>query len=161
MMATNGARAETMDPYHDLFDRYVKELKRARDQALDWWDSLLANEKAKTDSPELAERMVRFRWPCGPVSHPRVIAVFRKYFLLCEELNEKLLEEQEKRGAQEAIVIPELAWGVEDEETEELLIEVPRFILIERVKIFDQPLGEFINDLVFVPIGADDRGETV
>ncbi len=46
--------------------------------------------------------------------------------------------------------------GDDDEGTIE-----PRYILIERLEESDKVLGEFINHLVFSPIGVDDEGKTV
>jgi hypothetical protein len=150
-----------MNPYDELFQQYVAELRAAREEVLAWWESLLSDEARKTGDGETAERAVRARWPCGPVSHPRVIAVFRKYFIRCDEINEKINEEWDS-GDAERVQFGEwdTGWGVEDEDVAEPAVAEPRFVLIERVEAEDQVLGQFVNNLVFVPIGIDPEGRT-
>lgn len=149
-----------MSRYDKLFREYVEELKEARDEALAWWDSLLALEAGPSGDRKKAESAVRPRWPCGPVSHPRVIGVYRKYFLLCEELNNEIRDRWE---SQEDMTQPgggsDETWGVDDKE-EEGVVE-PRFILMEKVTKEDAELGRFINTLLFSPIGTNEKGETV
>jgi hypothetical protein len=66
--------------YKEIFSAYVADLRLARDEAIKWWLEL----KRRVDStPETdpKEALVRPRWPAGPCSHPRVLAVYRQYYL--------------------------------------------------------------------------------
>lgn len=103
-----------MNAHQQLFGRYVDELANARTAANAWWSSTLRREtKAGASDDEALER-VRARWPAGPTSYPRVIAVVRKYFLLCEALNRTLPEP----GSEDALRLDadaeESEWGVDE-----------------------------------------------
>ena len=73
-----------MPDYDAVLRDYVEEMRGAREKALAWWEALLAKEAAQPPGgpPGLP---VDLRWPAGPASHPAVIAVYRKYFLLVDE----------------------------------------------------------------------------
>jgi hypothetical protein len=88
-----------MNAHQQLFNRYVEELATARSAANAWWSGTLRRETRAGASDDEALERVRARWPAGPTSHPRVIAVVRKYFLLCEELNRTLPEPGSGDGA--------------------------------------------------------------
>ena len=136
-------------PYEELLKKYVDELRGARDAALVWWNDLLA--AADPNDPAAANAQVRPRWPAGPVSYPRVLAVYRKYYLACESLNEQresAREDKEPAG-----------WGELDEDTGPPIVQ-PRALLLESVEAVDPDLSRFINGLPFAPIGTDDEGRT-
>ena len=157
--------------HQELFSQYIVELREARSFALAWFDELLAREAEKAGSKKAAEDAVRQRWPCGPSSHPRVIAVVRKYFIACERLN-SAIEAREDEGAESAKESTEEDWGTDDEDSddeetesddeshddfwdEEGSIDPPIFLgdlLCGR----DDELAEFVAQLVFSPIGEED-----
>ena len=139
-----------MPTHSELFDSYVEELRKARDEALEWWQDLLDSEA--TD-PDTSTTQVRLRWPAGPVSYPRVLAVYRKYYLECVTLNDRILSDQD--GAQPT----QAGWGEEDEESDERTIP-PRALLTDDLAGADPELHEFMGSLVFSPIGTDDQGNT-
>ena len=150
------------DPYEALVAEYVDELKLARGEAEAWWSALQSAVGGEGASAERERRKLSLRWPCGPVSHPRVLGVFRKYFLRCDAMNEELRNASaELAAAREREPITESDWGRPDEELDEPRLLEPRFVLIERVGTLDADLGDFINGLVFVPVGMDAQGEAV
>lgn len=152
-----------MSRYDKLFDEYFEELIDARKEVSTWWNSLFDAEIENSGDYKRAESIIRPRWPCGPASHPRIIAIYRKYFLLCEELNSTVTskweaEEELNHNTDDG----EDLWGADDiDENEEDGIVEPRFILIERLEAEDKDLGEYINALVFSPIGINEQGELV
>ena len=121
---------------------------------LTWWSGLLAD--AATDGDlAAAERAVRPRWPAGPVSHPRVIAVYRYYFLMIDALN----EQRDAARAAPPENNGDTGWGEEDEETEDGVLE-PRFILLDNLESKDPEIAEFMSKFVFSPIGANPDDDT-
>lgn len=147
-----------MDLYAKLFEEYVIELEEAREDAIKWWNKVIQIEGEILGDRNKAEFFVRWRWPLGPTSHPRVIAVFRKYYLAIEDINRELLEKEEQ--GEFTFKLPEEGmWGINDEMAEQdSLIQHPRTILFERLEEAAEPLARFMDSLVFIPIGADSDG---
>lgn len=133
-----------MKEHTALFEAYVSELRAARELADGWWSSLQASD---------AERPER-RWPFGAASHPWVIAVYRKYYLACEELNQQLAESVPSRRAR---AVAESDWGRDDDEPEVTQVP-PRTLVVEQLEregLTD--LHELVLMLPFVPIGLKNQ----
>ena len=149
-----------MAGYDAVLRDYVAEMRVAREKALAWWEALLAKEAAlpPAQRPGLP---VDLRWPAGPASHPAVIAVYRKYFLLVDELNERgegPAEEPEADAFES-----ESSWGEEDDEAGEpadATVE-PRPLLLDNVVKVDEEVHAFVQMLVFNPVGTDPSGRYV
>lgn len=147
-----------MPDYQAVLRDYVAEMRAARERALAWWQALLAKEAARSKSrPGLP---VDLRWPAGPASHPAVIAVYRKYFLLVDELNERT-EESPDEGEGDAFD-SESSWGEDDEagDPTDVTIE-PRPLLLDNVAQVDEEIHQFVQMLVFNPVGMDPSGRFV
>lgn len=145
-----------MNPrYAPLLDAYTTELRGARKRALAWWQGLLKAETALVGDKAKAELRVRERWPFGPTSHPYVIAVYRKYFIAAEQINEQIERETPMR-LERAARVDEDDWGVKDPEAlgEEEIIDPPT-LLIDVLGERDEELGTFLTFLVFSPIGEE------
>jgi hypothetical protein len=145
-----------MSIYDDIVDDYLEDLRAARAEVLTWWDALLADAAPDGDLAS-AERVVRPRWPAGPVSHPRVIGVYRYYYLMLDALNE------ERQAALEASAEPDAleheGWGEEDEHDGDGIVE-PRFLLLDNLESKDPELAQFMSRFVFGAIGANPDDET-
>ena len=90
----------------------------------------------------------------------RVIGVFRKYYLLCDSMNEALRDKWEASHNQKKREVDgDLAWGQDDEKKGEEGTQEPYFLLVERLELEDKELGKFIGGLLFIPIGIDDEGK--
>lgn len=148
-----------MDLYANLLDQYVVELRAAHAEALTWWERLLDQEVARTGDRLHAEKIVRLRWPMGPTAYPRVIAVFRKYFLACAEINNEFWEATENIG-DNVLPLDDSLWGVEDDD-DESPIEQPRVVLFERLEDVDETLARFMDSMVFIPVGGDGDGRLI
>ena len=148
------------DPYEQLFEHYVDDLRLARVDAQAWWDSMVASERAASRGRYETARVIHTRWPCGPASHPRVIAVFRKYFLMCEEINADIRKSWRERE-NESEICNDDEWGAESPSDELERIEEPRFILFDRLRTYDEELGKFAINLVFIPIGMNAAAKIV
>lgn len=147
---------------HDkLFESYVTELREIIEAAEDWWDALIAAESERTQGRDSAEAALRERWPFGPTSHPWVIATYRKYYLLCEQLNK---DSERTEPEEKPIGVSEDDWGTEDEEEEEGEGQGPvnpRDFLVDWLSGGEtEDLYEVMLHMVFVPIGIKD-GECV
>jgi hypothetical protein len=156
-----------MSDYKELFDAYVVEMRQTRAVALAWWQALLLVETQSGADASAAQEAVDRRWPLGPVSHPFVIAVFRKYALECQRLNDLAEEEGEDDDGDEDDLdeSDEADWGSEDadEEDEQADLETleapvePRELLIEMLPNRVEDLAEFMADFVFTPLGLDKK----
>jgi hypothetical protein len=157
-----------MDQYDEVFGKYVKELTTARATAQEWWQALMAAETQRARSAEGAERAVRPRWPMGPVSHPFVIAVYRKYYLEIEKFNEEIFERWEADETEEEFEEDETDWGEEDEdegdegdeeddeEGDDESTSEPSDLLFERLEDEQPEMAEFLRPLMSAePIGFD------
>ena len=131
-----------MDEYQALLERYLKDLRLARDAALAWWDDLLVRELAIVGNRAEAMFRIQMRWPCGPASHPRVIAVFRQYYLECEAIEVVPVQ---------VVTDPhdESAWGVEDEavDNDGGVSYEPCQLLLESLVGIDGALHKFMKTL--------------
>ncbi len=143
-----------MSVYDPIFDAYLDELRQAHEQVMQWWQALLKQASPSGDL-DTAERVARPRWPAGPTSHPRIIAVYRKYYIQCEHLNEQ------RRAALDLPApvpqSPDEGWG-ESQPEREGIIE-PAHLLIDNLDSRAPDLFAFMEHLVFQPIGTNYEGE--
>lgn len=138
-----------MRQHDELFEAYVAALREAKQSAETWWDELLDEQSKAAEDSRSAEETVRKRWPFGPASHPWVIAVFREYYLRCEELN----NEAEAAALEDAGgPSSEGNWGSEGEHTQTTI--PPRVLVIEQLANDEtEDLYDFVLNVRFVPIG--------
>src|SRR5262245_61810081 len=80
-----------MTRHEELLEQYARELNNTKELVERWWVDLDARETQDVGSPDLARGGWSASWPAGPASHPRVLAVVRKYWLACEALNKVIL----------------------------------------------------------------------
>ncbi|NVJ20715.1 hypothetical protein HUW62_05740 [Myxococcus sp. AM011] len=138
-----------MSPYDSLFRDYLEELRPARDEAVRWWDSLIQSEGK---DPESAYTQVRLRWPAGPASYPRIITIYRKYYLACVVLNE------EREAARASPSRPSAGWGEDDEDDDVPAFVPPVRLLLDGIEPADPELSRFMEAFVFSPMGLDVNG---
>jgi hypothetical protein len=149
--------------YQELFDQYVDELSKAKKAAESWWRRLVAAQAATGVPKAQAEERIRERWPMGPTSHPRVLAIYRKYFIACEQLNAIVADEFQRKLLDEDAHDVD-GWGVEEARKEddgsdgdwgaESVMDPPMF-LIDSLAGRRDDLGDFMMFLVFAPIGEE------
>jgi hypothetical protein len=128
-------------PHEELFAKYCDDLQEAKTATLEWWSSLLKREEQVVGDHQQALANVQRRWPRGPVTHPFVVAVVRKYYFACEALNEEM--EKKAGGGEPDHVYPHyfVTELLMDGEHDELL--------------------EFIAPLPYLPIGLDQESHFV
>ena len=159
-----------------LFAQYLEELKTVKTFVELWWDNLIAIEPKNAGDHDDAALEVGRRWRAGPVSHPRVIALIRKYYFECERLNEEMSEApEEDLEADEPHHLPgeedydEDEDENEDEEDDEEGDEGddegpinPSLFLGEfLVNPKTEDLAFFMSKLTYWPIGMDLEGNLV
>ena len=144
-----------MKEHDKLLEAYVAELRQSKAAAEAWWESLVAQEMARQSDRGAAEAAVQRRWPFGPVSHPWVIATYRKYYLECEQLNKKAAKPADGDASPGGS-----GWGVEVEAEDEGPI-LPRVFVVDLLSGEETgDLYEFILSMKYVPIGME-HGEPV
>jgi len=150
-----------MNPYKHLFKSYIADLKVAKNFADAWWDSLLACEEQRLKecgSTDKSLDRLNQRWPFGPSSHPRVVAVYRKYYRACTALTNELDAREEDEIDNN--VENENDWGEDDQYEYEYntitTISTGTF-MIEYLCDESDELAEFILNMVFIPIETTDE----
>ncbi len=135
------------DAIDDIQAGYIEALRSIAPSIRDWWSGLLERE---------GEDAVWLRWPTGPSSHPRVLAIFREYYFRIENLNRHIRSTFRDDGPDD----PESFWGREE------LGDAAAFERHVDRLIFDlQALAPDVADLAdgicFVPVGTDQAEEPV
>lgn len=145
--------AGSMQEYHDIQNAYIGELDAALDMLNDWWDRAGENTglAEKTGLPR------NRRWPTGRAGYPRVIAIFRKYFLQVDELND--WNQIAFDGFDSKATEEELWSGPVEEPT--LFHRNPRDLLIFDLRDIRHDLFEIMQGMVFVPIGLNHNKDRV
>jgi hypothetical protein len=108
------------EPYRKLYAKYRKDVGKALDDAVAWWDGrteVFEEELGDTKRARLANWQ---EFPAGPVSDPYTVAVIRKTWLACHALNART----EARVAPEVLL---LQWVIDggDMVTAEMLSAMP------------------------------------
>jgi hypothetical protein len=132
-----------------------------------WWTDLVMSELSQAgDLGEVDKRLMR-RWPNGPASHPRVLAVVRKYWLACDALNEVIAgetypDEAEPGPEPEYVLAPEAGPEEdtkqpeeEDEDSEEDEVDPHIFVLEWLIDDDHDDLAGFLTSLTYWPVGLD------
>jgi hypothetical protein len=137
----------------ELRTAYALELREAKDAAERWWERL--QERYRHTPGHLRPEEL---WPLGPVSHPGVIAVYRKYFFKCVELNQHGLIRAETVAPAEPT---EADWGLDDAAKAPAGTVEPKTFVLDLLSGGDtHDLYEFLLSLAFIPIGRK-SGELV
>jgi hypothetical protein len=119
-----------------LFRQYVKALTAAKEDAEDWWESLIETEEERVGDREQAEENVNDRRPTGPMSLGATDAVVREYWLKCDALNQRTGNPEERVPPEDFL----LRWLVDNGRDE---------------------LAEFLASMPYWPIGMDEEGNWV
>jgi hypothetical protein len=131
----------------------------ARTDALRWWNDLVGKEAVAGTDRQIAEHRCRMRWPMGPASHPRIIAVYRIYFFEISHINENFALEYESSPDGDQFPDSSL-WEnkVKSNSEEQLYIRDPTELLYNSLEEIDEDLFSFMKSFVFLPIGMDTAG---
>lgn len=119
-------------PHDQLFASFVKDLRLVVDQARAEWRSAVEQKTREGLSVEAAQAEVRKRFRYLG-AHPRVIAVFRQYFLACDQLNK----------------------------SQNISFEYPIIFTGERLMGSHGDLWEVLADLPYLPVGTDEQDRWV
>lgn len=117
--------------YEALFEDYLRELKRARDDALRREEGRFKTWTERLGSEARAREKINQQSPA--CTSPRVIAVVRKYWLLCIHLNQKYPSQS---------------------------VDPPEF-LVNWVRFRSPEIAKFVSELPYWPMGKDEEGNWV
>ncbi len=132
---TGPSRGVWTQPYRDLFEQYVRDLRGAKRYADDWWQAVVATEQSRAPDRPTALHILSQRFPLGPVGNLHVVGVVRQYWLTCASMNDQRLESERVPPAE--------------------------FVLGHLVGNADEDLAEFLAGLPYWPIGMDADGNWV
>lgn len=135
------------DSIDDIQSRYIAELRTLLPALELWWNDLLDRDA----------NLAWGRWPTGYSGHPRVLAIFRKYYFEIESLNEDRASNWEE---DEEVVEGEELWGEEDD-SDDLEFENQAEWLIINIPDEAPDLEEVVNGLCFLPIGMESDEDPV
>lgn len=154
-----------MSLHETLLKNYVAELASAHARAMTWWEALLKAALQRTGSAALARQEVRGRWPDGPASHPCVLAVVRKYWLLCDALNREHESAERVRESENVTFVlrPDEdpyagEAGYDAQERPITHVDCHVFMLEWLLDDENEALGAFLSSLSYWPIGVDAHG---
>ncbi|AZO16728.1 MULTISPECIES: hypothetical protein [unclassified Mesorhizobium] len=134
-------------------DSYIAELRAAIPDVKKWWKAQLKKNEEKSYPGGLTVDFAT-RWPTELGAHPRLIAIFRKYFLLAEELNLEL-EEQGRKYVEDE---PGELWGRDvPPPTREQVIPID--LLVNDLEDENDDLYEVMETMFFIPIGVGKDGD--
>jgi hypothetical protein len=149
--------------YRQIFVDYVKELRAVGVEVSRWWSGLVTETVAEVGDPIVAATELLRRWPVGPVAHPRVLAIVRKYYLACEQLNKEIYATWTSNPAE---TYPH---RLADENDQEEIDENPEDLPLNPVFLVGEALftpgtkklATDIGRLTYWPIGMDEKGNRV
>jgi hypothetical protein len=157
-----------MNDYEQIFDAYVAEMRQAQVAAQLWWETLLVREQQRNRSTAAAEEALEARWPLGAVSHPFVIAAFRKWALEVQRLNDDAEGGAATHDDQDDHDDGSDSVDQDDQDDDAVpclaMLEgpvEPRELLIEMLAGRADDLADFLADFVFTPLGLDKRDRWV
>ena len=122
--------------HRELFDRYLSDLRLAKQQAEEWWDGRITvlMECTRVDRNQVVKEY-KAKNPVEPVNFTRVIGAIRRFWLECTTLNNKV--KASERVPPEQFILGWLMDGTHDD------------------------LAGFLSGLTYWPIGLDQEGNWV
>lgn len=72
--------------YKEIQARYLAEMRTILPAVMAWWKAHAVRDPSELVG-SVPQNDFEARWPAGPTAHPRVLHVFRKYFLEIDTLN--------------------------------------------------------------------------
>lgn len=135
-----------MDPrYEDIQSRYLAEMRQILPEIMAWWKANGVRDATDITTPPSND--FEKRWPAGPTAHPRVLHIFREYFLEIDELN----VENEDREPPKDTAAKESEWGTDEDE--EADFQLPIDLLVDDLSDTAPDVYGLVKAMVFVPIG--------
>jgi hypothetical protein len=131
--------------YSSIVDRYLAEMRAIRPSIIAWWDAHAVRPVEELEFSSAQNDFER-RWPAGPTAHPRVIEIFRRYFLEIDHLNLEI-EAQDDEGR----TAVESDWGLGADEDDPF--QLPIDLLVDDLQSTAPDVYQLVKGMVFVPIG--------
>jgi hypothetical protein len=146
--------------YEALRSQYIHELRVAKSDVNDWWAALVERTLQLTNHNKIeAARELRRRWPVGPAAHPRILAIVRKYFLACDQLNQVIDKEQNDDLHQ--LVPHRLATFTEQEQEPDQTVSPGILVGESLLTPATDDLAKIVGQLTYWPVGVDEQGAYV
>jgi hypothetical protein len=142
-----------MRSFEEIQQAYIHELRLLQPELMEWWKTLAGIKKLGDPVP--AE--VSNRWPTGYSGHPRVLAVFRNYYLEIDDLNHDALQAAGEPPPEKP---PEELWGTNDN-GEPVDYRRPVDLLILDIKTKAPDLDKLVAGIVYIPVGLNQFEEAV
>lgn len=131
----------------EIYESYEREVLALRPELEAWWERIAGTV---VDGLERDDR-----WPSGPFSHPRFIALFRRYFLEILHRNDAI--EAADSESEDEDADDESRWGEDDPEEPEGPEPIrPQSLLIEELAARRPELIPRLEFFLFMPIASDD-----
>ena len=142
-----------MRSFEDIQQAYIDELRALQPELIAWWKRLTGiNELGDPVPQDIANR-----WPTAYSGHPRMLAVFRRYYLEIDDLNYEGLEKAKEP-------VPEKSndelWGTNDN-GEPVAYRRPVDLLILEIGPKAPDIHKLVAGIVFVPVGLNQYDEAV
>jgi hypothetical protein len=154
-----------MSEYDKLFTQYVLELRETLVAANAWWEDLQRHERDHSLFSNEVNHRLETRWPFGVASHPWVLGVYRKYYLLVQQLNDRLVTQNLSSAAPQ-----EADWGTDNNESDQRESEsifedgVPIaqwMFLLDALHGRHNELANVITMIIYQPVGLDSHDRAI
>ncbi|RWD60248.1 MAG: hypothetical protein E5V89_17845 [Mesorhizobium sp.] len=131
--------------YMAIIDAWTAELHAVMPAIEAWWNALARRLNAN------GENVANLHWPAGLVAHPRILAIYRKYYFRVHGLNLERYAQQTQGDDED----DESNWGEDGDEEGASGPVPPNLLLVEMMSEYDTELFKHFKYFVYVPIGED------
>jgi hypothetical protein len=143
--------AGSAEEYEALRASYIAELDSEMTGLVSWWEEIGDEHGLRDDLPRAK------KWPTGIAGHPRVIEIFRRYYLAIDELNDWNEIDWQSRQVEHAV---EDLWSGTVEDPDRLFAR-PQDLLIHDLAGDRPDLHEIMQGIAMVPIGMNHNKDLV
>lgn len=141
------------DSFDSIQENYIAEVRALKPILFDWWMKLTGIETMNEPPASVFDE----NWPFKISGHPRLIEIFRRYYMKTEDLNDQALQDAKTRSENRARPSD---WM--EEEAPPVLDRVdPIDLLVWDIQEIAPDIYKLAAGIVYVPIGLNQYDERV
>lgn len=139
--------------YERIQAKWAEEVRAELPQLLEWWAA------TKSRLEKIEANLTYIRWPCGFIAHPRIIEIYRRYFFVLHELNNKVADYEDTTTDP----LVDDGWGTEPQDiamAQTVPTPVPpNVLLLDEMEDYAPDLTSHMRNFLYLPIGQDEKLE--
>lgn len=141
------------DTFDSLQSAYIDELRALKPELYQWWMQLTGITQMNEAPPEEFETT----WPVKISGHPRLLEVFRRYYMKIEDLNDDRFEAAAARAENPA----DPSDWMEQTDPPSVGYANPVDLLVWDLQDLAPDVFKMAAGVVFVPVGLNQHDERV